>query len=353
MNILAINLGSTSTKIGVFIDTVCRWQHTLRHSRDELMQCPDILGQRDLRREALETLLLEQNISLDAFDMYAVRCGLIRPVQGGVYHISDAVVNDALNGRCGQHAANLGLLIGHEWSRRFGVPAVFVDAPVTDEMTPLARYSGFAGFPRRSVFHALNAKRAVRLYCREQGLNPHEEQMIVVHMGGGISVSAWREMRAVDTTNGVDGEGPFSPERVGDVSHVSVLALLDKLGGDPEAVRQALYRQGGLQSYCGTNDVRALCERAGEEPEVAMALDAMLYTIAKSVGAMAAVLEGRVRAILLTGGLAFNDGLMTKLSGKLSWLAPCRIYPGEDELAALAEGAYRVLIGEEEAKTLV
>lgn len=353
MHVLALNLGSTSTKVGVFTDRVCILEETIRHDKEALVRFPSILLQQPLRQRLLEELLTSKDFDLAAFDMYAVRCGLIRPVAGGAWYVNDAVIQDAVSGAYGEHAANIGLLIAKAWSDQYGVPAVFIDAPVTDELNPLARYSGYAGYPRRSVFHALNARRVVHLYCRDKGLDPARSNFIVAHMGGGITVSAWKDLKAIDVTNGVDGEGPFSPERVGALSHVSVLKLLADLGGDPKAVRAALYTKGGLQSYLGTNDVRALCGRAAEEPEAKQVLDAMLYTIRKSIGAMAAVLEGRVQAVLLTGGLAYNQGLMDDLKSRLAWLAPCAVYPGEDELAALHEGALRCLNGEEEAKTLV
>ncbi len=352
MRALALNLGSTSTKLGVFEDGTCLWQQTLRHDKVALSQLKDLDEQYTWRKERAEKALQENGFLPGDMDIYAIRCGLIRPVEAGVYLVNNLVIEDARSGRYGQHAANLGLLIGHDWSNAYGVPAVFVDAPVTDELSDEARVSGYAGIERVSIFHALNARRVIRLHCAQKGLDPHEHNFIVAHMGGGITVAAFERLRAMDVNNGVSGEGPFSPERTGWLSREGLLTLCEQQGGDVKAVRRALYTQGGLTSWFGTNDVQALSERANTEPEVKRVLDAMLYQIAKQAGAMAAALRGQVDGVLLTGGLAFNEGLMDNLVKRLTWIAPCSVYPGEDELAALAEGAFRCLRGEEPARRI-
>ena len=350
MKILVLNLGSTSTKLGVFEGLAQTFSHTIRHSREELAAFDDIRDQQGFRRQKLLGWLTGSGYALKDFDVIAARGGLIRPVPGGSYHINEAAAEDAAGGLWGMHPANVGMLIAREWSREFGIPAFFTDAPVTDELSDLARVSGFAGISRRSVFHALNMKRVVRLYCTQKGLDPFSSRFIVAHMGGGITVSAMDGLRAVDVNNGVDGDGPFTPERAGSLPSRQLLDLLKHYKGDPDMLFDHLYRQGGLMSYFGTNDVALLAEKSRSDQRVTTVLDAMMYSVAKQIAAMAVALQGRVEQILLTGGIANNAGMMEQLKGLVSWIAPCTVYPGEDELAALAHGAYRVMTGQEEAR---
>ncbi len=353
MKILALNLGSTSTKLGVFEDTTPVVAHTIRHTKEELAPYGGIMAQQAHRQGMMRDWLAEQGLPLENMDAIATRSGLIRPVPSGVFTVNEAAVADALSCRWGEHAANIGLAIAHEWSRQLGIPALFVDAPTTDELSDVARVSGFRGVERRSVFHALNARRVIHMHCQAQGQDPRQGRYIVAHLGGGISVSAWDSLRAVDVNNAVEGDGPFSPERAGSLSCVSVLNLLERAyAGNVTQLKSDLYRQGGLQSYMGSNDVRAMVARAGDEPEVRLILDAMYYGVAKAIGAMAAVLRGRVDGILLTGGLCYNEDTTRSIMAQVDWIAPCSVFPGEDELAALAEGAYRCLTGQEKAQAL-
>ncbi len=352
MKILVLNLGSTSTKAGVFEDMSLLRGQSIRHDKAELTGFGGILEQKEYRKGKLREWLDEQGFRLGDMGVIAARGGLIRPVEGGVFLIDDAAARDAASGEYGMHPANVGMLIAHEWSREHGIPAVFMDAPATDELSGLARVSGFRGVTRRSIFHALNAKRVVRLYCAEHGLDPLKGRFVVAHMGGGITVSAIDSLRAVDLNNGVDGEGPFTPERAGSLPAQAVLKLVRAYGGDTLLLQEDLYRKGGLQSYFGTNNVTVLLQRAQNEPEVKIVLDAMIYNIAKYIGAMAVSLTGRVDRILLTGGIAYNQEQMDSLIAQVGWIAGCTVYPGEDELAALAEGAFRYLTGAEEAKSI-
>lgn len=351
MKILVLNLGSTSTKFGVFEGPVQLRVQTVRHSKQELAPYSGVLKQKDFRKGKVEEWLLAEGFHFSDFAAIAARGGLLRPTPGGSYRIDEEVVKDAASGLYGMHPANVGLLIAYEWGQRYHLPALFTDAPSTDELSGLARVSGFSGTSRRSVFHALNTKRVIRHFCRERGLAPETGRFIVAHMGGGITVSAVDSLRAIDVNNGVDGEGPFTPERAGSLPTKAVLGLVEKFRGNLDQVYETLYRSGGLMSYFGSNDVAALSLRAQEEPDVGLVLDAMLYQIAKQIGAMAAALEGRVDHILLTGGIAHDRPMMERLMARVKWIAPCSVYPGEDELAALAEAAHRCLLGEEEAKT--
>lgn len=344
--ILTLNLGSTSTKLGVFDDARVLCADTLRHSRLTMPSDEDVDGQTAFRRQAVEAWLHEKGYSIQDMDLFASRCGLIRPVPGGLFEVDDVAVDDALSGRYGWHVSNLGLLLCRQFATETGKPALFVDAPVTNEMPDVAKVSGYAPIKRHSKFHALNAKRIARLHAARHGLQEEDSRFIVIHMGGGVTVSALYNLKAVDVNNGVDGDGPFSPERVGSLTHVALFDLLDIWGGDAKALRDDLYRRGGLYSYTGSNDVRELVERAETDPWVALAIDGMIYQIAKQIASMAVPLEGRVDAILLTGGLAHARRIVDPLIERVNFLAPCAVYPGEDELAALAEGAVRYLQGE-------
>ena len=350
MKILAINLGSTSTKFGVFEEGREPLTATLRHSPQELSPLGGIMGQENYRKLLMEDWLEGQGHPLSSFSLISARGGLIRPVEGGIYRVEKEVADDAATCRFGTHASNLGLVIASRWQEEYGVPAVFVDAPVTDELSPLARVSGYKGISRSCAFHALNAKRVIRLYCGDEGLDPYRHNFIVAHLGGGFSVGAFENMRAIDVNNAVEGEGPFTPERTGSLSSLNVLRLCERLGGDTKRTYETLYRNGGLQSYFGTNDVSSLLVKYEQDPQVSLILDSMCYNVSKAIGAMAAVLRGRVERVLLTGGVCYSERLTEIITRQVDWIAPVSVFPGEDELAALYEGGRRYLRGEEAAK---
>lgn len=352
MKILVLNLGSTSTKAGIFEGMVEQTSHTIRHSKQELAPYPGILEQKDFRKQKLLEWLQSQGLGILDFGVIAVRGGLIRPIPGGVYLVDEAAAADAASGEYGLHPANVGLLIAWEWHKEHRLPAVFVDAPATDELSDIARVSGYAPIARRSIFHALNAKRVARLWCQDAGRDPSDSRLVVAHLGGGATVCALSGLAAIDVNNGVDGEGPFSPERAGSLPLRPLLKMAASWPGGPEALMEEIYRKGGLYSYFGTNDVPALVAQIQDDPQVALVMQALCYNIAKQIAAMAIALQGKVDQILLTGGLAYNQGLMADIESQVGWIAPVRIYPGEDELAALAEGAWRYIQGEEEAKRI-
>lgn len=350
MKILTINLGSTSTKLGIFEDDKPPVVHIMRHRREELLPYDGVMAQKGYRKRLMEEWLLTQGHPPSSFSLIVARGGLIRPVEGGIYRVEEDVIDDAASCRFGTHAANLGLIIAGEWQRAHSIPAIFVDAPVTDELSPLARISGYSGISRSCAFHALNAKRVIRLFCQEMGLDPYQNNFIVAHLGGGFSVGAYKGLRAVDVNNAVEGEGPFSPERAGSLSSLSVLRLCEQFGGDTKKTYDALYRHGGLQSYFGTNDVPELLKRYEHDPYVRLIIDAMCYNVSKAVGAMAATLGGCTEQILLTGGLCYSEVITASITASVHWIAPVRVYPGEDELAALHEGGLRYLMGTEQPK---
>lgn len=352
MKILAINLGSTSTKLAVFEDKTPIDMTTLRHPQDELAACGTIMGQKDYRKHQMDAWLAAQGHHPSGMDIIVSRCGPLMPMKSGVYPIDDDILMAAQYNLYGEHAANIGLIIAAAWGREFAIPAVFADPPVTDELADIARISGFAGMERRSVFHALNTRRIIRLYCDKVELDPFQHNFIIAHLGGGISVAAFHNFKAIDVSNAIDGEGPFSPERTGSLPYKSVLTLVNEYEGDTAALNRALYQHGGLQSYFGTNDVPALMERAKTEPEVRLIMDAMCYNIAKSIGSMATVLKGEVEQIILTGGLAYNKEICENITEQVRFIAPVTVSPGEDELAALAEGAYQYMTSHQSIEEL-
>lgn len=348
---LIINPGSTSTKIGVFEDETLLFDETLRHPTEEIAKYASIIDQKDFRKDIILNFLKDKGVDIKSFDVIVGRGGLLKPIPGGTYAVSDALLTDLKIGVQGQHASNLGGILAREIGDEIGAPSYIVDPVVVDELTPVARISGMPELPRRSIFHALNQKAVARRYAKEQGVKYEDLNLIVIHMGGGVSVGAHKKGQVVDVNNILDGEGAFSPERAGTVP----VGDLIKLCYSGKYTEKELYKKicgnGGYNAYLGTNDARIVQKKAEEGDEYAILIqDAFYYQIAKDAGAMAAVLEGKVDQIILTGGIAYAALTNEKLQEKLGWIAPFTVYPGEDELLALAQGALRVLNGEEAAK---
>lgn len=348
--ILAVNLGSTSTKIGIYRNDEEVQSETIRHPKEDLEKHHEISKQIQYRKSVLEQWIKDQDFSLDQFDCLSFRCGLIRPIEGGIYELNRAIVNEATSGKYGQHAVNLGMEIGYEWSQETNIPAIVLDGPTTNELSDLAKISGFRDKERRSVFHALNQKKTIRDHCHKHNLDPYQSNFVVAHLGGGVTVGAHQNLRTIDVTNGVDGEGPFSPERTGYLSHDILFELVEEYDHDLKRLKQDLYKYGGVYSYTNSNNLKELTTNPTEQTQ--LILDAMVYQIVKSIGSMASVLGGDLEAILITGGIAFNSEITNKIINKTQWIAPVYVYPGEDELQALAEGALRYLRHQEPAKRL-
>lgn len=349
--ILVTNLGSTSTKAAVYHDDVCVHEATLRHPSHELSQFSSTLGQKQYRKEAIEAWMQSIQVSFEELDIICVRGGVLKPCVGGIYRVDEGVINDILSGQYGMHVTNVGNLIGYEWGQVYHKEVVFVDAPISDEFHTLARYSGHAYVPRRSVYHALNQKQQARRYAHEVNQSLESLNLIVVHMGGGVSVGVHHHGRVIDVTNALDGEGAMSPERAGSISSMSVLKLLERFNHDVAQVKKQLVGLGGIMSYVQTSDLREVMEKAKTSLEHAELVEAMMYQVAKDIGAMATVVCGKVDQIILTGGIAYNAQLMDMLIERVSFIAPVTVYPGEDELYALACGALRYLNGEEALQT--
>ncbi len=350
--LLIINPGSTSTKIAIYEDEAPVHVQTLRHSAEELSRFQRVYDQYPFRRDLILQWMESVGVSPASLDAAAGRGGLLRPISGGTYRVGERMLADLRKGAYGEHASNLGAALAAEIAEiAGGKPAFIVDPVVVDELEPVARISGMPGMPRRSIFHALNQKATARRVARDLG-KPYEElNLVVVHLGGGITIGAHRRGRVIDVNNGLDGEGPMSPERAGTLSSVGLVHLsFSWLYTLPEISRM-IVGQGGLVAHLGTNDARDVERRIDEGDEQArLVYEAMAYQVAKEVGRAAVALGGKVDRVVLTGGLAHSQMLTSWITERTEWIAPVVLYPGEDELQALAEGVLRVLRGEEEAK---
>lgn len=350
MKILAINPGSTSTKIGFFNDETLIFETVLRHSMEELAPYASMADQYAFRMGVVANALQNANVDLQTLDAVVGRGGLVKPLQGGTYRVNDAMLNDLKLGVQGQHASNLGGLIAHALGEKITKPAFIVDPVVVDELMDIARISGHPKFARRSIFHALNQKAIARRYSRDVGRAYGALNLVVAHMGGGISVGIHACGNVVDVNNALDGEGPFSPERSGTlpIGDLAVLCFAGKYSHTD--IKGMITGKGGMVAYCGTNSLLDIEARMAHEPQVAVLVDAMVYQIAKEIAAVSTAVYGKVDAILLTGGLARSTYLTSEIQKRVAFIADVRVYPGEDELAALAQGALRVLNGDEAAK---
>lgn len=349
--LLIINPGSTSTKIGLFDDETLLFEETLRHSTEEISRYNLIVDQMDFRKELILDFLKSKNFDVKELSAVIGRGGLLKPIPGGTYKVSEALLEDLRVGKQGQHASNLGGLLAKEIDGPLGIPAYIVDPVVVDELAPVARYSGLPELPRISIFHALNQKAVAKRYAKEQGVPYDTLNLIVAHMGGGVSVGAHQGGRVVDVNNTLDGDGPFSPERTGSLP-VGALVKMCFSGKYTQAeIAKKINGKGGLNAYLGTNDMRDVTRMAFEEgnQEAENVFHAFTYQVAKDIGAMAAVLCGKVDQIILTGGIAYSDRVVDEIRQRVSYISGITVYAGEDELLALAQGGLRVLKGEEEA----
>ena len=345
---LIINPGSTSTKIGVFEDETQILDKTLRHSTEEIAQFATIFAQKDFRKQIILDALKEENIDPKSFQVIVGRGGLLKPIPGGTYAVNDALLADLKNPPQGEHASNLGGILAREIGDELGVPSYIVDPVVVDEMEPVARISGVPEISRVSIFHALNQKAMARRYAKEVGKKYTDLNLIVVHMGGGVSVGAHEKGRVVDVFNALDGDGAFSPERAGGLPSGALIKMCYESGLTEAEMRKKIVGNGGFNAYLGTNDMRDVAKMVDEgNADAKVIRDAFILQVAKDMGSMACVLEGKVDQIIITGGIAYDKYVVGALKEKAGWVAPVTVYPGEDELLALAQGGLRVLNGEE------
>lgn len=348
--ILVINPGSTSTKVAVFEGTVNLKQKNLQHSAEDIARFDKIADQYDYRKEAILSWLKDEGYSTGELAAVVGRGGLLKPMPGGTYKVTDTMVEDARVGIQGEHASNLGAIIAKAIADDEGIDAFIVDPVAVDEFEDIARISGLPELPRRSLVHALNIKAVSRRIVSNLGKKLEDLNFVVAHLGGGISVAPVRGGRIVDVNNGNDG-GPFSPERAGGLPVGDLVKLAFSGKYTYKELKKKVIGQAGLVGYLGTNDARdveKMIENGDKNAE--LIFNAMAYQIGKEIGAYAAVLSGKVDRIILTGGLAHSKRLTDNIKSMVEFIAPVEIVPGEDEMQSLAEGAYRVLRGEEKAK---
>ena len=346
MKILAVNPGSTSTKIAVYEDETPRLVLNIRHSVEELSQFPRIIDQFEFRKH-LVLEALEANDIPFKFDAIVGRGGLLKPIPGGVYAVNDAMLDDMLHAMR-THACNLGCLIAHELAAMLpGCPSFIADPGVVDELDDVARITGSPLMPSITIWHALNQKAIARRFAKEQGTKYEELDLIICHLGGGISVAVHQHGRAIDANNALDGEGPFSPERAGTLPAGQLIDLCYSGQLTKDELKKRISGRAGLTAHLGTTDVPAIIKSIEEgDKKAELILDAMIYNVAKAIGGAATVLCGKVDAILLTGGIAYSDYIISRLKKRISFLAPIHVYPGEGEMESLAYNALGALKGE-------
>lgn len=349
--ILTINPGSTSTKIAVFEDEKEVFSKTLRHSTEELSPFTTVASQFQFRKDIILSELKNAGIDIHSLNAIVGRGGLVKPIESGIYEVNDALAHDLEHPVMGEHASNLGGLIAKDIAKEIhnGAKAYIADPVVVDELEPIARLSGHPAIQRASIFHALNQKVIARTYAKEVGKKYEDLNLIVAHMGGGVSVGAHCHGRVIDVNNALDGDGPFSPERSGGLP-TGALVEICYSGKSKAEVKKMLKGEGGVVAYLGINDMRTVEDKAPTDPECNMIQNAMCYQISKEIGAMATVMRGKVDAILLTGGIAYGKPVTDYIREMVGFIAPVKVYPGEDEMRALAMNGLMVLRGEMQAK---
>ncbi|MBO5160439.1 MAG: butyrate kinase [Lachnospiraceae bacterium] len=349
--ILAINPGSTSTKAAVYEDHVELTSITLRYDEAEIEKYDSILDQKEFRANDILEFLSSHSIDCSKLDAVVGRGGLLRPIESGAYLVNENMLSDLEKPSALRHASALGGLIAHEIAKKYDIPAFICDATVTDELLDFVRISGLPEIERTSQFHCLNAKAMAKKCAAEQGISYTQGNYIVAHMGGGTTVSAHRKGRIVDTTNGVTGEGPFSPNRPGSLPAEDLIRMCFSGKYTEKEMLAKIHSNGGIKAYLGTTDMIEVTANAqnGDE-KAALIINALTYQVASDICAKAAVLNCEVDGIILTGGLAYSELITSKIKERITRLGKVYVYPGEDELGALTAGVLPILKGTEKYK---
>lgn len=344
--VLVINPGSTSTKIAVFVDSKKTFDHTLCHSPEELGQFPTIASQYEFRQKVIMEALAAKGFDISCLAAVVGRGGVLRPIPSGVYKVNEAMKSDILTAKYGEHASNLGALIADDIAAKLGIPAYIADPVVVDELSDTARVSGHKLFKRASIFHALNHKAVARRYASEKGRNYEDLTLIVAHMGGGVSIGLHKRGLVEDVNQALNGEGPFSPERSGTLPAAMLAKLCFSGSYTEKEVLRMITGAGGMVSFLGTNDMREVeRRRLAGDAAAELYFKAFVYQVGKAVGALAAAAKGKVDAVILTGGIAYDKDVVAGLGEMCSFIAPIVVYPGEGELEALAMAGFGALAG--------
>ena len=349
--ILVINPGSTSTKVVLFSNEQLLFEKKIEHSSKELSNFNKIIDQYHFRQDIILSFLKEKGINLSTLNAIVGRGGLLKPIASGTYRINEKMLEDLHRGVMGEHASNLGGLLAYGIAENLSIPSYIVDPVVIDEMKPVARISGMPEIPRISIFHALNQKAVARKAALDLGKKYEKLNFIIAHLGGGISVGIHCKGKVIDVNNALNGEGPFTPERSGGVPVGALVELCFSGKFTKDEIMKKIKGKGGLVAYLNTNDVREVEKMIKHgDKKAKLILEAMAYQVAKEIGAGATVLEGQLDAIILTGGIAYNNEFVNMVRDRVSFLSLVMVYPGEEEMLSLCEGALRVLKGEEVGK---
>ena len=349
-NVLAINPGSTSTKVAVYSDGRPLLELALRHTLEEVSKFHCAIDQSDWRRDLILSALKEHDFDIKTLSAVIGRGGLVHPVPGGVYEVNQKMCDDLINAKK-KHVCNIGAMLAREIADEIGVKAYIADPPVVDELCDEARITGLPECTHRSVFHALNHRATARVHCEKMGVRYEDSDLIVAHMGGGISVAAHAHGKIIDVNNALDGDGTFAPDRAGSIPSSELIRVCFSGKYTEAELIKRISSKGGLVAYLGTNSVMEIQERIDQGDEyAAKLLNAMSYNISKQIASLSAVFKGKVDAIILTGGIAYNTPIVDYIKDHCSFIAPIHVYPGENELRSLASNALRVLSGEAEAQ---
>ncbi|MBA1336003.1 MAG: Butyrate kinase [Firmicutes bacterium] len=349
--ILAINTGSTSTKVSAYENENAVFSASIKHSTEELNRFQSVWDQYDYRKNSVIGAVVNNGLKLNDFDIIACRGGNIKPVKGGIYEVTTKMLEDMKSGKYGIHPTNVGNLVAYDIGQENKIPVVTIDPPVTDELCDYARFSGIPQISRQSSFHALNQKATARKVAAKLQRAYEELNMIVVHMGGGISVGAHEKGLVIDVNNALDGDGPFSPERAGTLPNAALIKMCFSGEYDKTQMLKLMTGKGGLVAYLGTTDALEIEARIQNGDKYAEDVYmAMAYQVVKEIGSMAAVLGGKVDAIAFTGSLAYSKRLMDFIKPRVSFIAPIYEVPGENEMEALAAGALRYITGKEQPR---
>ncbi len=365
-NVLVVNTGSITTKFAYYRDGEAVLDQKLEHSVEELSQFADVMDQDQMRTDKILGALREKGIRLEDIDIVMARGGLFTPCITGVYNVNADMREVLSSSRDGNHACNLSALIGDNIAQeinalrdkegiepRYGKCVAYVaDPPMADEMLPECHVGGIPEFPRKTLFHALNTRAIMRQFLRDTGRKAEDTTAVICHMGGGVTISLHRAGKVIDTSHGLGGDGPITPERAGCCPPYPLIDMCFSGKYTKQEIKRKLIGRGGAVAYFGTNDMRVIVQRAKEGiPEYVVFMKAFVLNIAKYIVAQAAVVDGKVDVIILTGGVAYSKDITDAIARKVDWVAPVRVYPGENELQSLAENGYIILAGETKIHT--
>lgn len=359
-NILIINTGSTTTKLGYYSDGTRVFDEKLEHTAEEVAKYASVMDQSDMRRQAIKDFMKTRGIPLEDVDIVMARGGLITPVITGVYYVNQDMRDVLMTCRDGRHACNLSAILADDIAReinairdskglvpRFGPTVAYIaDPPMADEMLPECHVGGIPEFTRATLFHALNTRAIMRRFLQDTGRDPKSTTAIICHMGGGVTISLHKDGRVLDTSHGLGGDGPITPERAGCCPPYPLIEMCFSGKYTKEEIKKKLIGRGGAVAYFGTNDMRKVVQGAEEgKPDYVLFMKAFVLNIAKYIVSQAADVDGKVDAILLTGGVAYSKYITDAITKKVSFVAPVSVYPGENELESLAENGYIILAG--------